>query len=352
MTPYKIEIDQINKEDWDCLITQFADATIYQTWSFGSLADKGRRISHIILKNDDNILGCCQVSLRHLPVLSAAIADVKWGPLCTKKNSEFNNEIFCHLIHVIKEEYAIKRGYMLRIWPHVIGEKKEFVRTFLEAEGFKKNMSERPYRTFMVDLTPTLVDIRKNFLQKWRNCLNKAEKNELNITVGTTDELFSLFINLAKEMVIRKNLTQEHISSFESYRRIQKDLPAQLKMKIMVCEEAKEPVCATVCSAVGDTGIYLLGATGEKALKLSASYALQWRMIQWMKDIGVKKYDLGAFNPQRNPGVYHFKAGIAGKKEWEETFIGEYHGYFNLKGRLTRLLFVLATKLRGSLNKQ
>ncbi len=47
---------------------------------------------------------------------------------------------------------------------------------------------------------------RKNFLQKWRNCLNKAERLDLEVVEGTSDDLFKTSIKLSKEMGNRKNL--------------------------------------------------------------------------------------------------------------------------------------------------
>jgi lipid II:glycine glycyltransferase (peptidoglycan interpeptide bridge formation enzyme) len=63
-------------------------------------------------------------------------------------------------------------------------------------------------------------------------------------------------------------------------------------------------------------------------------------MIQWLKDHGIQFYDLGAFNPQLNPGVYQFKKGLAGKKESEEIFLSEYDGCFNLRGRIGKIVTV------------
>lgn len=68
-----------------------------------------------------------------------------------------------------------------------------------------------------------------------------------------------------------------------------------------------------VGSAHGDTGIYLLGATSDEGMKTKGSYLLQWRMVQWLKERGCRWYDLGGINPETNPGVYHFKAGLSGK---------------------------------------
>jgi hypothetical protein len=65
-------------------------------------------------------------------------------------------------------------------------------------------------------------------------------------------------------------------------------------------------------TGVGDTGIYLLGATSNDGMKFKGSYLLQWRMMQWLKECGCAWYDLGGINPDRNPGVYHFKQGFGG----------------------------------------
>jgi hypothetical protein len=63
---------------------------------------------------------------------------------------------------------------------------------------------------------------------------------------------------------------------------------------------------------MGDSAIYLLGATSDSGLKAKGSYLLQWSVIRWLKENGVKWYDLGGIDPERNPGVYSFKRGLSG----------------------------------------
>jgi lipid II:glycine glycyltransferase (peptidoglycan interpeptide bridge formation enzyme) len=36
-------------------------------------------------------------------------------------------------------------------------------------------------------------------------------------------------------------------------------------------------------------------------------------MISWLKQNGIRYYNLGGINPQTNPGVYHFKKGLSGE---------------------------------------
>ena len=63
---------------------------------------------------------------------------------------------------------------------------------------------------------------------------------------------------------------------------------------------------------MGDSAIYLLGATNGEGLKLQSAYLLQWTMINWLKEKGIRWYDLGGIDPERNPGVYSFKRGFSG----------------------------------------
>jgi lipid II:glycine glycyltransferase (peptidoglycan interpeptide bridge formation enzyme) len=236
------------------------------------------------------------------------------------------------MVRAIKDEYGVRRGCFVRLSPHVRGERKGQMKRILEAEGFQEDRSERPYRTLMLDLAPSLEELRRNLLQRWRRHLNKAEKGSLTVVEGTSDELFETFLTLATEMCERKGLSS--LAGYRRYRQIQRALPEFLRMRIFVCQNAGEPVAVTIGSAVGNTGIYMLGATGQAGLALDASYLAHWRMIQWLKSTDRRYYDLGAINPQLNPGGYFFKQGIAGKSGWDETYLHRFSGSFTLRSRV------------------
>jgi len=240
------------------------------------------------------------------------------------------------LILEIKNEYAVRRGYMLRVSSNATGENRDIVKRVLEEEGFHQNTIGRPYRTFRIDLAPSLEELRLNLSQEWRRCLNKAEKNNLTVIDGPGDDLFRKYVSLAEEMCDRKKIDMG--INYHQYPRIQKDLPEALKMRVMVCESEGQPRSAIICSAIGDTGIYHLGATGNAGTKLYGSYLLHWRMMQWLKEKGIRYYDLGAFNPHLNPGVYQFKRGLAGKQECEDVFLNAYDGFFAWRSRWAKAM--------------
>jgi lipid II:glycine glycyltransferase (peptidoglycan interpeptide bridge formation enzyme) len=147
--------------------------------------------------------------------------------------------------------------------------------------------------------------------------------------------LYKVFLALQGEMFERK----KYVSGvdYKQYRLIQNDLPLLQKMKIVVCEYENEPIAVSICSAIGDTGIYLLGATGNKGMRLNGSNLLQWRMIKWLKERGCLYYDLGGIDPEANPGVYRFKCGIAGKIGRDEKHIGQYVFHNNIKAHLLNI---------------
>jgi lipid II:glycine glycyltransferase (peptidoglycan interpeptide bridge formation enzyme) len=342
---FHVQIDSVGEENWNALIAQFSDATIYQTWGYGAVRRGRENLSHLLLNCGDEVVGCCQVTFRRAG-LGLQIAYVVWGPLWQKRGTDADPAIFQRIIQELKREYAIRRGCLLRVSPNVVGTTKTLGEEALAEEGFQVAAEVSPYRTLRLDLSPPLEDLRKNLLQKWRNCLNKAERNDLTVTESTDAKSFGVFLALSEEMLRRKQFTPG--VNYEEYANIQQALPEELKMRVLVCENNGEPHCATIFSAIGDTGIYLLGATGEKGLGPNGPYLLQWRMIQSLKERGVRWFDLGGIDPAGNPGVYDFKLGIAGKSgSVEETFIGEYHGCFTWKTQAARFAMRAGNKLKS-----
>jgi hypothetical protein len=345
-SPFHVEIDRVNGDNWTRVISQFDDAVIYQTLPFGAAWTGSGNLSHLVLRKGDEIVGFCQVALRRLPVIKIGVAYVVWGPLWKTKQGRPDPDVFAQLIQTLKAEYALKRGYLLRLWPAATGEEKQFVRTVLEREGFRHVPKAPTHRTLRLDLTPSLEDLRKNLVPRWRTSLNKAEKNGLSLVEGTDAGLFGTFMRLARECEEKKNFHSE--MDYEVLRVAQMGLPDPMKMRFMFCLHQGEPVCVSAFSAIGETGIYILGATGEKGYGLNASYLLQWRMIERLKETGVRYYDLGGIDPDNNPGVYRFKAGVVGKSGQDERFLGEYHGSFTGTASLAKCIIAGSKFLRGA----
>ena len=79
-------------------------------------------------------------------------------------------------------------------------------------------------------------------------------------------------------------------------------LPESQRMRVLICQDKGVPVAGLVVSAMGDSAIYLLGATSDAGLNAKGAYLLHWTMICWLKEHGIKSYDLGGIDPEGNPG--------------------------------------------------
>ena len=336
---YQVQTDGIDKEQWSNFLSEFDDATIYQTSSFGALGAprcSGRDVAHVVLRIDNEIVSICQLCIRGFPLLGTGIAEVEWGPLWRKKGGTPRFEGFHHMVGVLKEEFAVKRSLMLTISPYARDGADSRIRFSLHEHGFQLDSTVGAYQTLRLDLSQSLEELRTKLSPEWRRNLNRAARNNLRLVEGESDDLYEVFLQLQKEMLRRKKYVPG--VNYERFRMIQRDLRADLKMKIMVCEFEREPICAAICSAIGDTGIYLFGATGDRGLKLNGSYLLQWRIIEWLKERNYRWYDLGGVDPIGDPSVYHFKKGIAGKDGQVERFIGGYYYCAHLRSHLLHVI--------------
>lgn len=303
------EVDGIDRSGWEELLPRFDDATIYQSWSYGVARWGEGRLSHLVLKTAEGAIGIAQVTVMSIPWIGG-VAYVPWGPLWRKKGEAPGTGNFREMVARLRTEYAGKRGLLLRVAPNIPREGNGRFESILEEEGYART-SFPGYRTLVLDLSQPLAAIRHSLDQKWRNQLNRSERNGLSVLEGTGGELYERFAGVYREMIGRKRF---HSSvDIDEFAEIQRNLPENQKMRIFICEHRGVPVAAAVGTCIGDTGIYLLGATGNDGNELKGSYLLQWRMIVWMKERGCRSYDLGGIDPEGNPGVYHFKKGISGK---------------------------------------
>jgi lipid II:glycine glycyltransferase (peptidoglycan interpeptide bridge formation enzyme) len=199
--------------------------------------------------------------------------------------------------------------------------------------GLTSARSYKCYRTIVVDLSGTPEDIRKKLDKKWRNQLNGAEKNGLTFEVADSLNAYDEFLRLYDGMIARKQF--ETSVDVQQFRRIQETLPSDQKMQVFLAKKDGVVVASLVCSLLGDSAIYLLGATDEKARELKAAYYLHWQSMLWMKSRGIKGYDLGGIDPVSNPGGHHFKEGFGGA---DVTQLALYSRADGLLGRLAAML--------------
>lgn len=309
---YSSEIDAVGEESWHQLLRQFTDANIYQSWSYGLVRSGRMNTSHLVLKADGRVVAVAQCRIKKVPFIGAGIAYVMWGPLWRPRDSRQDEEVFRQAIRALRLEYVGKRGLLLRVNLALFEEDHSWALKILKDEGFSKAKNSKGSRTIIMDLSPSIDELYNRLRPHWQRELKVAKKLNLDIVEGIEEELFDQFIEIYKEMVARKKFVEPN--DIYEFKEIQRGLPADQKMNIMLCRSGEGDCAGVISSAIGSTAIYLFGATSTVGLKRRGSYLLQWRLIQRLKKAHVTQYDLNGINPEANSGTYKFKSDLAGEK--------------------------------------
>lgn len=307
---WEVQVDQASDTEWSHLIELFEDANLYQTAAYGSVRWGTRNLSRIVLRRGGEVRAIAQLRIVQPTPLKFGIAYLRWGPLWERCGHPADAEVPERIALAIQEEYVARRRLFLRIVPNAfVGTSRAMV--FQSAfSAFERRNSGTSYRTFVLDLNPSLEEIRKRLDPKWRNKLSGAERNSLTVIAGDGVNEYRAFCQIYAEMRRRKTFdTTVDVAEFE---RIQQALPPSQRMRVLLCCEKGTPVAGLVASVMGNSAIYLLGATSDAGLNAKGAYLLQWTLIGWLRERRVCWYDLGGIDSEVNPGVYQFKKGLSG----------------------------------------
>lgn len=339
----RVEIDSVTAAAWPDVVGTFADASLYQLWIDGNSHD----VSRVLVKKEDAVVGAAEVRLFTVPLVRGGIAYIFWGPLWRSRSSEPDPEVFRQVLRGLIAEYVERRRMVLRINPRCLVGRDERLLQILTEEGFTDLPHEGSRRSLVMDLSAPLDHLRTTLDKRWRNCLSKAERSGLTITSGTSLGLFDEFTVVYGRMLDRKHFAPT--ADIQKHREIQQRLPEGLKMGIVLARQQNAVCAGAIYSAMGDTAVYLFGATDEIGMRSSSSYLVQWALIGELKSRGVRHYDLNGINPDTNPGTYHFKKGLAGKGTPEVTFASQVQTHHaSLTNQSILLLDRLRLKMRAN----
>lgn len=294
------------------MLDLFEDANIYQTAAYGEVRWGTKNLSRLVLKRAGEVMGIAQFRIIRPTPLKFGIAYLRWGPLWERRSLPLDPEVPFRMARAIEDEYLRKRKLFVQIIPNAFASSSRADLLQSAFSNFKAETNERTdaYRTFLMDLSPSLEELRSRLDKKWRNQLTRSEKNGLSIISASENEAFQAFCEIYLQM--RKRKAFDTKVDVEEFGRIQKTLTESQRMRVLICQDKGVPVAGLVASAMGDSAIYLLGATSDAGLNAKGAYLLQWTLISWLKEQGVRWYDLGGIDPEANPGVYHFKKGLSG----------------------------------------
>ncbi|MCF6303562.1 MAG: peptidoglycan bridge formation glycyltransferase FemA/FemB family protein, partial [Devosiaceae bacterium] len=233
-------------------------------------------------------------------------------------------------VEALIAEYADKRKMMISILPKVSPLPVNMALEHLRERGFVDGSQLEFPNRYLVNLRLSDEEQRKSFAQKWRYHLNKSLKNDLKFEVADASRLPE-FDELYQAMNDRKKFADH--SAYETISDLMQLEDETLRPALFFVRKGARIVAGAIVYKVGNTAVYLYGATNKEALPLRAGYFIHWEIIRWLRDnTKADLYDLGGTDGFQ--GLHQFKKGMVGTKGFIEPVAPVMNYASSLRARL------------------
>lgn len=304
-----LRVDEVSESEWRELTAQFADHNFEQTVEYArnSAGRSNASVRLLAVKDAERTVAAACVRLKTFPLLRRGLAYISAGPLLHLKGERSDADLQQRALAALKHRLVSVEGHILVFRLPISLDGAVISDRWLAQNHFAKTGLTRSYRTILVGLDGEEAALRKNLAGKWRTDLNYAQKQGLAIESGDAPRLWTRFLALFGEMHQAKNF-DVHVDprSFMT-------LPAApLGLTLLIATQDGHDAAGHVVSILGDTAVYLFGATNDIGRSTKAGYLLNWQSMLLAKDAGCRWYDLGGIDPDNNPGGYRFKSRMGG----------------------------------------
>jgi hypothetical protein len=285
---------------WRAAAAGFVDRSLMQDWAFGDAkAETGPwRAERGLFTQNGRVVGAVQAMIREVPWIGGGLVWINRGPLWRTPAGESPDRLGA-LLEVLRARWA-RGGYYLRVAPPLEGA--------CSAPGFVATGTPG-WASARVDLSAPADVLRAGLHQKWRNALNKAERNGPAVSSGV--EFFSDFCDGFARFLADKKFPTSLTPQFLA--RLQERFPPERRMVAHLAHVGGAPAGGALIARYDDTAEYLAGFATEAGHGHNVGQLLLWRALIAAKDAGVRWFDVGGMDEARTPeGIYHFKAGLGG----------------------------------------
>lgn len=338
-----IQKETFTQEEWELQARCFRDYSLYQSWAYLQVraASKGQILRRILLEDETGPCCMAQVRIIRVPLLPLKIGYVQWGPIM--RRTDRLDSIPVEALIRFRMSLVPESVHVLRIVPNLYTTdvaaswKEEF-----ERAGWKHVSSVKPYHTFLFPLDIPEEAMRKTLHRKWRAALNKAAQRGLAVSESGDMKYLKILNELYRSSQEKKQFQGLEI---EEYIRTQEQLLPNQKLNAVIISENETPLSIDVNSYLGDTSLGLFQSTSDRGLEINASYLAWWETFLAARRAGMKRYDMGGVDPEKNASVYQFKKRIGGNEVFQ---IGCFEAYANpFVERIWKLLSWFHQRAKG-----
>jgi lipid II:glycine glycyltransferase (peptidoglycan interpeptide bridge formation enzyme) len=292
---------------WDKLVERSPGTDVTQLSAWATIrAEAGFSPLYLLAHQGDTLVGGCLVLRRRL-LAAVSICYVPYGPLVDE--SHIGAKLAANSL-VTELTSVARSSAMTFVQPP---EGADYVTKSLLARGFRpSNAGIAPSGSYRLDLTRSLVEIRRDFSPRLKSWTNRWPAKGVFVRKGDFRDL-PLLADLMAKTALRQGFSPP---SFEHLSLLYRTLAPNGNAALFVGEVNGQPVAVDLVTMLGDTvqgkrcGFDSSGPSG----RLSVPAAVRWEIIKWAKSEGYRWLDFGGLPQQMLDDM--LDRGIDNNAEW------------------------------------
>jgi len=306
-----ISVDVVDAARWSKIIKTFTDYSYEQAYAFAALAARrtGSDLLPVVVEQDGNCIGAACVRLKRIPVLNRGIAYILAGPMVQNDHQSSGTDRLRTVLEALAARFRDEDGHLLRIRLPVLHAPNPAVTEIFRTLGFEETRGRKTYRTVLLDLSLSEETLRANLHSKWRNQLNRAEKQDIRLVSGRGSDLIRRFMAVDQQMKKFKLFSSGVDPGF-----LLELEHTDFMYDVVIASHEGMDVAGHVVCYTPWCATYVLGATNEKGRALQAGNYLNWRAVLSAKSRGNSWFDLGGIDKEENPYGHRFKVRMGGEE--------------------------------------
>ncbi len=289
-----------------------------------ALVKEGWDDKQVYIEKEGIIVAAISLLMRKVLANYALIYAAK-GPTCDLYNIDLVNELVGEVDQVARDCNA----FMLRFDPEVKYDKKLEDRYIARGYkvrniGYGKNELIQPRLNMVLGLEGfDEKSLYKSFSRSKKRNIEQAIGSGVKVTYTepgdkNIDQALEIFYDLYKTTTERNQIGRR---PFYYIKNLINAYPEDTR--IYIAEHEGDYLSAAIPARYGNKITYAYGASADIKRDLRPNELIQWEMIKWGLETGVKAYDFGAvYELNRNDGLYQFKEGFC-RKDGVTEYIGE-----------------------------
>lgn len=297
-------INSAVREKWNNVLTRFPEANFLQSPENGLM--NSLTGAEIIVEDFDGF-GWAMMIVRDAK--RGRYLEIPCGPLIDWSDEVLAKKVLLRINEIAKDRHCV----FVRMRPQLLANKENLAS--LEKLGLKKSpMHLAAEHTVMIDLTKNEAELMSDMRRQTRYEVRRADKMGLTVDWGDSEELYREFHRVQGETARRQGFVPPSLKVLMAEREAFSNMA-----RIYVARtEIGEPIAYGLVISGGREADYYEAASTELNRKLPGAYALLWRAMRDMKDLGCERFNLWGIAPAGQPnhryaGVTTFKTGFGGK---------------------------------------